>query len=358
MQSKIKSILTRSVIIASGMTLSGVIAAATWIVDPAYPETADFATLPAAIEAAADGDTIKLAPGNYDSLTLSKRIHLSGTGYLLGESYPNVPDLAQATLSHLTFNPGSDGSSVIGLSITSGITLEGGVSNLTFQRNLIGASAVTDTKNTTSESIRAHGSGEGHVFEGIIISQNYIYGSIASRGIPTGEFRQARIHNNIMQGARFWLGSGESPSSEWKHNFIRGGDLIVENATVSGNIIFAESESPLPAQNSAFLNNLIRASGFDDYVDNASVDTGNVSFEQLSDVMAGGDHFELRWALPAGHPGTDQNSDTIDVGPFAGLEPYVQSGIPPGPFIYHLEAPVTGSASSGLPIRIKIKANP
>ena len=64
-----------------------------------------------------------------------------------------------------------------------------------------------------------------------------------------------------------------------------------------------------------------------------------------------------QWQLALGSPGIGAGIGGVDVGAFGGPNPYVLSGIPNLPAIYHFVAPAIGSTQSGLQVELKAKGN-
>ena len=68
--------------ICTSIVLASSLHAATWTVDNVTSRPANFRTIQAAIDAAAVGDTLLIAPSasTYGGFTLTKRLNIKGTG--------------------------------------------------------------------------------------------------------------------------------------------------------------------------------------------------------------------------------------------------------------------------------------
>ncbi|MFC1508617.1 hypothetical protein ACFL60_02900, partial [Candidatus Omnitrophota bacterium] len=109
----------------------------------------DFTTIQEAHDAAAAGDTLYVAGGEYNrhvALIVTKKIALIGTGYFLNEN-PDTqasPYVAQI-LNNLYFNPGSDGSIISGFELHYNNAVN--VNNVIIKRNYIHGSGAQITLN-------------------------------------------------------------------------------------------------------------------------------------------------------------------------------------------------------------------
>lgn len=97
-----------------------------WRVNNSGSIDADFFDLSSAISGAAAGDTLYLGMStqNYGSATLSKELHFIGSGYFLADNDSTQAIQNASTLTSLTFNSGSENSSIAGLSFTDQINVQ------------------------------------------------------------------------------------------------------------------------------------------------------------------------------------------------------------------------------------------
>ena len=131
-----KTIILNFTFLLFGATL---IAQNTWTVDNRPGTTAQFTSVQAAIDAAADGDFIYIHPSatSYSNVTLIKRLHLRGIGHK-----PELGNGLSANLNSLQLSTQSasspSGSSISGLSIST-FLINGALqafSNIVIQNNI------------------------------------------------------------------------------------------------------------------------------------------------------------------------------------------------------------------------------
>lgn len=300
-----------------------------WRVNNNLGINADFTSLPAAVTAAADGDTIMVeASANaYSYPTLTKKLIIIGTGYFFTDATPNPKTQANTNVSNIgsiTFNTGSAGSVVEGCTI-SAINLS--ESNITIERN-----------NITNYVYVA--SGASSISNNDTIRQNVIYGM--SAGSATGKASNLLVYNNILYGPGFQFASNLNNISGY---FI--------------NNVFLYSNYPLACANFTFQNNIFNIANFGSYLSFNSffnnitnntglpVGNGNQLSVNLDNVFVGfssgtGFSTDGRYKLKAGSPAIGAgllNSVAVDCGAFGGPAPYILSGMPSVPSIYVLTVP-------------------
>src|SRR5688500_17437469 len=115
-----------------------------WRVNNNTGVSADFTTVQAAHNAAADGDTLHLegSPTSSGALSAPKKLVSVGPGYML-EDNPNTQALAQsAKVGTFTFNSGAAGSVVMGLDFASS-NIEVYANGLVISRNRFSSNSGT-----------------------------------------------------------------------------------------------------------------------------------------------------------------------------------------------------------------------
>ena len=85
-----------------------------WRVNNNAGVDADFTDFITARNAASPGDTIHLEPSttSYGDIFMIKRLHIVGSGYYLSSNDSTQAYLVSSTLGDVTFNAGSEGSSI------------------------------------------------------------------------------------------------------------------------------------------------------------------------------------------------------------------------------------------------------
>ena len=299
-----------------------------WRVNNNLGINADFKDLPAAITAAAAGDTIMVEASAtaYSGPTLTKKLIIIGAGYYFDDATPNPKTQANTNATNIgsvNFNSGSAGSVMEGFA-TSAIFLN--ESNITFERNNVSNYfyiAYAANSVCTNDTIR----------------QNVIYGMIA--GNATGKASNLLIYNNIFNG----------PAMQFSSNANNISGYFINNVSVNS--------YPISCTNFTFQNNILNNANFGAYLSsnsffnnittNSGLPTvnGNQLNVNLNDVFVGyssgtGYSSDGRYKLKAGSPAIGAgsiNGGTVDCGAFGGPAPYVLSGMPSIPSIYVLTVP-------------------
>lgn len=296
-----------------------------WRVNNSPFRTADYIALQDAIEASAAGDTIYVEGSSIvygEPVFISKKLHIIGPGYFLSDNPETQAYKLSATFGgYIYIQDAAIGTVLEGLVFNSYVYC--GADNVIFRRNMFSYLYLGEFNNGVSHKYV-------NVKNVVIESNfgNYIYAN-------SGTAIYSTVSNNIV----------ETISSNKNSN------LTIINNTIK------YSGTSVTCYNSTIANNLCRSTI-------APTDGTNTLSNNISEL---GDAFILEFvanplktdkdyklstkatALGAGTEGTD-------CGAFGGVKPYVLSGLPVGPHIYELVSPATGSANSGLPVKIKVKS--
>jgi len=332
-----------------------------WIVDNnGGSRIADFTTIQAAHDGAADGDTLYVmgSPIMYEILTCEKMLVLIGPGYYLGENLNTQMNNNSATISSISFITGAEGSIIQGLRINTQITVA--ESNITIKRNHCRIAS-----QNTSGIILSNGA------SGCLITQNIISGgnSGASGANAIGVTSEQHlsniiISNNIITGYASVLIQLHETSAIFKNNTILGiGGININNSSIYNCIYiipknFGGSFGGYGQSNSIF--NCVFSIKIS--TNNVPSDFPNCIFDEnleLSDLFVGitGNSNDGQYQLKEGSPAIGAGLNGADCGAFGGANPYVLSGMPPIPAIYEADIATTGSIDDGLPVKIKVKAH-
>ena len=336
----------------------------------------DFITFGTAYTAAASGDTILMFPGTTLTAIISKKLLIIGPGnWLDPNSSPakgnaNLQAFAGiATLSSITFDPGSDGSLLTGFY---GGTAYIRDNNITIARNCeIG---VTITYNPTPGNVT-----NLQVIQNyrVAIQQYYNNGSSATN---------MNISNNLINYFSTPIGntySGNISNNVWAYdatlttNNVNGGNTTL----TSINGVDLGSGAYL-LQNNIFLSytNVLAGSNYNYFIFNNGgnsifnynlalqsntpinwgVGTGNVitPIANAANVFTafptiGTTSADARYQLKAGSPALTAGAGGTAIGLFTGVTPYKLSTIPTIPTIYALSSP-QGNNPSGNTIQINV----
>ena len=263
--------------------------------------TAPYTTLEAALEAAEAGDVIMLdaSPNSYAyAITINKSVTIQGPGYWLVENGKTQDGINSALIDRIRIE--ADGVKLISLEI--GVIefgAEKGCKDWVITRCKINNGFALTSKDS-------HG----------IIHQNFMKTGI---GGATASFLQI-TNNIILRGTTINL-----TNSIIKYNTIAG------NANLGSNIVYSTVENNIGLQNGVKDNST--------YTNNIGIPEGvNYSYDKDIDT----DVKEKDATISTTH------------GAFAGEDPYVISGIAPGPYIEDITVPVSVEQGKDMEVTVKI----
>lgn len=207
------------------------------------------------------GDTIHLegSPVRYNNFTSTKRLVIIGPGYFLTENPETQARAELAAIGAITFNAGSEGSLVMGLSFNqfsnSGVTIN--TNNITIQRCYMrGGVSINDQT-------------------GIRVLQNYILGSVGGRFSST-VYSDVVVRNNLFIGGRFNTQSGSFSICE--NNVFTGNSITISAASFRNNIL-TDVNAAVAITSGNLQNNLAPNGQFGTENGNRNVDISNVFVE-------------------------------------------------------------------------------
>lgn len=291
-----------------------------------YPKLQD------AHNAASDGDIIYVEGSGteYDNLVCTKRLTIIGPGYLLGENYTHFSNVAPATLNTVTFDPGSAGSTIIGVS---GAEITVKVSNITVSRTLgshvsmwVPPAALT----------------------GILINKNYNLRISANSSYSIS----SHITNNFITTCSM---SNDENSGTFANNIFTG-TVSLRNFNVFNNIMITGSVN---LANCNTYNNIdAEATANSTAFGTANGNLANVDktklFLGLPDSSTDG-----QWRLKAGSVAIGAGFNGADCGMYGGTDPYEVSGLSKldYPAITSFTTSGSGSDTTPLSVTISTKSN-
>ncbi len=314
--------------------------AAVWRVNNNAGINANFSNLQAAYTAASSGDTLYIegSPDGYGNLTLNKTLTIIGTGYFLNENLPTQATMANSILGTIKFNPGSDGSLLMGLT-TGNTNIE--TSNITYKRNhLVGTLNLNDSV------------GIPYGISNINISQNFIEGHLVSYAGNTLGATNTVVNNNIITG---YLTLHKATGSIVYNNFL-GSPSYVENVLFENNFSVYARFYQSGVYNNIFESNYAAETDPQGFILSFMDSTNQFSVYKPSVFVYTGGSTDGNYQLKSGSPAIGYGIGGVDCGPFGGSSPYVLSGIPPIPTVYELLVPAVANSSTGLNVTIKAKS--
>jgi hypothetical protein len=320
---------------------------ATHIVDSRYPRpTGVYATIQLAYNAANAGDTILISPspGIYNGITLSKQVHIVGTGWEKASE-----SVSKTTTSSFYFNNGSQGSSISGIEINGIIQIN--TSDITIKRNKLNRLEVRQDCSNILITQNFILSGGGSccdwyhyssiaVWENaqVIISNNiinYSHSDYDIFGIYTLYPVNVIICNNIIRSKNSTIILGMSGSNYTSH-------LVYNNIIVSGGA--TSGVATTYAENNHNIGNSTQFSTINNNQQNVDM---NAVF-----VDAANHDYHLK----AGSPAIGAGLDGTDCGIYGGLYPFVDNGRTWLPMITEIDVPNTVNVNDGLDISVKAKS--
>jgi hypothetical protein len=315
------------------------------------PDTSpNYTTIQAAINAAADGDTLLIEGSvtSYAAFTLTnKRLNIIGPGYGLSQNLGTPANKLSATIAGST-------TSLIRTSSASGGSANG---TLVMGLEFLGTLQLDLCANVTVARCALLGSGRIEVNgPQCVITQ--VYGAPGTGISYNSNASGLRVENCVIpDGAISWSGSNIT-GVVFRNNLMRGfsdnGLMTVENN------IFTSSVSI--SSGSVYRNNLFSSS-----VPSPIFGSGNLAYTSTLALMPSystsipipGTSFDSRYRLgSAPNAALNAGTDGTHIGPFGGTNPYVLSGVPPLPTIDELSVPQFSAPGTNLTIRVKVSARP
>jgi hypothetical protein len=305
---------------------------------------------------AANGDTIHIEPSAtvYTGFTVNKQVVIIGNGYLLTTNAGLQVNTNNSEANGIVFATGSENSIISGVA-TVGLQFTN-VANITVTRCRIG--------NIVFANYNA-------VKAGIVVTKNFITGSVTNSGFTVAGDASITFENNIFGSLTLNTGNSLNLSSQcrglFRNNTWSGSinNIILSNFYVTNNIIiFNGSTNVLGGSNNVIKNNLNNRGAAVTGGLPAGNGNQNITDVQmkgttalLGDVFAG-DVFngtsttpgDARFELRVGGPNTNPaiaTGETIapvnnpDLGVYGATDPYKKSGIPAVPTIYGLTVPAS-----------------
>ncbi|HNQ69173.1 MAG TPA: hypothetical protein PKN32_12395 [Bacteroidales bacterium] len=315
---------------------------------------ADFTTITDAIAAAADYDTLYIegTPVHYEGFTLAKPLVMIGPGYFLGDNPETQANPNSAIIKRSVFNPGCEGSVIIGLYFYDGVMGDASAitineSNIIFKRNRIQSDQYSDYHGYTNYTITISAS-----VSGISFIQNYITRTNSGNGYNIRILENCAgiifTNNYLSSQAGDAINMSTTSSAQIINNVISG-NLTVKNSSLFNNIMIAGT---LNHTDCSISNNIGNSTQFALPSNLQDVDM-NLVFDLTNPSRDG----KYQLIDDPSNPAIGYGATGEDCGMFGGIDPYRLSGLPPVPSTYFFYGSSTGSNTDGLPINIKIKSN-
>lgn len=313
----------------------------------------NFTTLSAAVTAANTGDTIYVEPSatNVGAATLSKKLTIIGNGYFTSAPsyaiYTMNPGLqanmVSSRISSLTFNPGSEQSTIMGIDVANDIYIM--VSNITVKRcHIAGYIRLGNYQNGNYVNVSNIDIRQNVIIQGIITNQ------FSTNSGAVG-ITNVNVQNNIL--CIYYYNQVQLPvgvSGFMMNNIFYTPYYVLDvyNFQLNNNISIGGS---MNANNNVYFNNIATNS----YWGTANSNQANISTTSLFQNYGSG-NTDTSFVLNPSGPGIGSGFGGVNVGPYGGPDPYRKSGIPPVPTIYQFSAPATTTTNT-LPVTISTRSN-
>lgn len=298
-----------------------------WRVNNNAAVSANFTTLTAAVANAAvlNGDTLYVegSATNYDGVTLTKRLVIIGTGYLLSGTGSNTGlqfNPNPSVLGNVTLDSLASGSTFEGLSISA--YMNSNVDNITFARCSLNLQQFNFIPNSFAIS-------------NLVVKQckGYI-------GLNSYKLENPQVINSIFVSSQAQLGN--VINGLFRNNTLIAGGATLNNCYVSNNVFSFVS---LTFSNCLVKYNVSNQNNLPDPVLNNNKVNQNAALFFVGGASADA-QYQLVATSPALTAGEPINGVTPDAGAFGTADPYRLSGIPPIPTIYSLTVPASVPATA------------
>jgi hypothetical protein len=301
-----------------------------WRINNNNGVVADFTTAQAAHDAAAANDTLMFEPsGNgYGNITVIKKLTLFGVGYFLSNSNPNSPITSDTSLGTVTFNVGSSGSLISGLTVTAYVNIN--TSNITVKGNNGGTLTVAAAASNVviARNFNMYVDTQG-TCSNIVVSNNYL------TGIDVNDTQVGVIVSyNVIKGTLTCTGQTFS-----NNIYVQGSSVTLTSSTVSNNIDARVAGSSVFGTSNGNIGNVSPLVVFV----GGAVSGTNYTPAYDGDLV-----------LKAGSPAIGAGIGGVDCGIFGGSSPYKLSGLPPVPLLTKFVS--SGIGSNSTPVTITISA--
>ena len=295
----------------------------------------------AAQKAAVNGDIIYLDPSSssYGTLTITKRLTIIGNGFHLANNSNASFDRRTAILDAVTFNQGSQNTSLIGLHIKNSVDVN--VENISLKRCRLDSRVDIDAdKFSLTQSLMTYSGLNG--YNSNIKSANCIISNnIFLNGARITYLSGASIVNNV-----FALGGNQFSDLEgciFSNNIIDTGTYktgIFDKSAVGNSISNNVCTSPI---------GLPSGSG---NVNDVNIATIFKVSKPWDDVNT----FEANLQLADNSPAKTAGAGKTAIGIYAGVNPYVPSGLPNIPTVTSFNSSGFGTVNTPLKITINVRS--
>lgn len=311
-----------------------------WRVNNAFGVDADFDNIPAAVDSASAGDIIYIEGTNIpyaQAFTISKPLTLIGPGYFLASNDSTQANVSTAIISgKVNLYPGSEGLYMAGLTLTAGFRIS--ASNLIIERNNLSSITLGYSADIGNVVIRQN-------YVGQITDYNYYTSAVIKNNIVTSRIYTSNRANLLIYNNTFY-GPTTSTKIEVYNSSLKNN--IVINTQSAANYDCIDTD---PSRNNNIEYNVCNKPPYDQpELEN------NIWDADPALVFTLDGNNETMLYLLEGSPAIGYGENGQDCGAYGDLTPYILSGMPPVPHIFHANVPVSATTTGGLPVNVKIKS--
>lgn len=323
---------------------------------PGLNDPAIYASVQAAHDASAAGDIIYVEPtdvasGNYGSATLNRQVTIIGTGYDLALTPNTSFDKREVNLSTLTFENGSAGSTVMGMTFSS-VSIRD--INCTVTRCTMSSISLAQAQ-VLLGGVYSNGNNA-------TITNNRIESSISASGVVGGQAINCIITNNVFKS--FGISSLSGAVINYNTFYVQSSPILnnVDGSTFTNNIIDARTQSIGYLVIDASSNGTTVSNNLCTNVAGLPVGAGNVNSTNPALVFTVGNPWtaspynDSNLQLPVGSPARTVGAGGTPIGAFAGNNPYVLSGVPNVPVITSFSNTGAGTTATPLSVTISVRS--
>ena len=320
--------------------------ATTLYVDSHFPApNGVYTTIQLAYNAASAGDTILISPasGAYTGVTISKELHMVGTGWADPSS-----SITHTKISGFSFNAGAEGSSISGIEIIGGITVNS--SDITIKRNKLDYLVVEPGCTN------------------FVFIQNYMKVARTSRNTyQEGSLIYIKANCEILLSNNVVVNTYGSSNyefavfAEYPTNIVASNNIISATDGAINLAMFDGNYSP-----HSFYNNIVLSGGVNvstNYSDNnhnigigTQFGTINNNQENVNMLAAFVDYTNSDYHLAESSPAIGAGVDGTDCGIYGGEFPFVDNGRTWLPMITEIDMPTVVNVNDGLNVTVKAKS--
>ncbi len=341
--------------------------------------TTQYTTLAAAVAGAVNGDIIYIypSPTSYGNATIDKQLTIIGPGYNV-QSNPSLQIntyVNNAILGDITYASGSDNGIITGSDIN--YLVLNGQTNIQIKRNKIrNRIYLSNTNNILVEGCyfeNGTSTGDPNDANYFHLSANTNNNSlIVKNNIFFASYSYTKLVGNVSTSYfdNIYVGTTSNGIVENNvfHDFASFYNCIIRNniflssgnsyRNTGGGYTYTYTVSTpifLNGSSNLFENNVLIANQL-------GLDPSNIINQAESSICEGWPSqgsrtFDDRFMLKAGSPAIGAGYSGEDCGAFEGFTTYKLSGIPFIPLLYQVNAPASGTASSGINVNVKVRSN-